>query len=81
MNFSKRKKVRKLSDWIPVEQRLPEEYPLEDLEVTTSDHKRNVGFYRPQSNQWFENTTYKELEGIAWKGPSEPYGKENTERI
>lgn len=68
-----------MSDWIPVEQRLPEKYPYEDLEVTTSNHERKVGFYRPQSGQWYENTTYKELEVIAWKEPSEPYMEENRE--
>lgn len=68
-----------MNDWIPVGQRLPEEYPFEDLEVTTSDHKRSVGFYRPQNGQWYENTTYKELEVIAWKEPSEPYMEENRQ--
>lgn len=61
------------NDWIPIEKELPIKYNFEDLEVTMSDGQRNVGFYRVEDGQWYENTTYKELEVIAWKKPSSPY--------
>lgn len=64
-----------MSDWILCCKRKPKEYNLIDLEVTTPDNKREVAFYYVDQDKWFDPTTMNEVEVIAWKKPSEPYGE------
>ena len=64
-----------MSDWILCSKRKPKEYSLIDLEVTTPDNKREVAFYYVDQDKWFDPTTMNEVEVIAWKEPSEPYGE------
>ena len=65
-----------MSDWILCRKRKPKEYNLIDLEVTTPDRKREVAFYCVDQDIWFDPTTMNEVEVIAWKEPSKPYGEE-----
>lgn len=62
-----------MSEWIKFPDQKPEEYNLVDLEVTTSDGLRRVGFYSTNEGTWWQPTTLERLEVIAWKKPSEPY--------
>lgn len=65
-----------MSAWILCRKRKPEEYSLIDLEVTTCDREREVAFYYVEQDKWFDPTTMNEVEVIAWRKPSKPYGTE-----
>ena len=65
-----------MSAWILCRKRNPKEYSLIDLEITTHDRKREVAFYYVEQDKWFDPTTMNEVEVIAWRKPSKPYGTE-----
>lgn len=65
-----------MSGWILCRKCKPEKYNLIDLEITTCDRKREVAFYYVEQDKWFDPTTMNEVEVIAWKEPSRPYGEE-----
>ena len=65
-----------MSAWILCRKRKPKEYSLIDLEITTHDRKREVAFYYVEQDKWFDPTTMNEVEVIAWRKPSKPYGTE-----
>lgn len=65
-----------MSGWILCRDHKPVEYDLIDLEITTENYEREVAFYYIKQDKWFDPTTMNEVEVIAWKKPSKPYGEE-----
>lgn len=65
--------TKRVSEWIEFSKKKPVEYDLEDLEVTTAEGVRSIAFYSVKEDKWWEPTTYKNVEVVAWKAPSKPW--------
>lgn len=61
----------KVGEWIPVEERLPEE--VRAVEVTMHDGSRAIGHYYKRLEAWFDSINDGAIDVIAWKEPSEPW--------
>lgn len=85
---AKDENIHSNDDWIPVEERLPEEnngkyYPM--LNVSTSYGVVKWGFYRVRDKEWYiyselydEFVEAEDKEIIAWQPLPEPYKSKET---
>lgn len=67
----------RVGEWIPCSERLPEE--ARAIEVTMYDGSRAIGHFYKKLGAWFDSINDVAIDVIAWKEPSEPWGK--TERV
>ena len=61
----------KIGEWIPCSERLPNS--TFNVEVTTKDNKRTIGYYAGYAGNWYSPITDDLIFVKAWKEPSDPW--------
>ena len=61
----------KVNEWIPCSERLPNS--TFNVEVTTKDNKRTIGYYAGYAGNWYSPITDDLIFVKAWKEPSDPW--------
>lgn len=61
----------KAGEWIPCSERLPNS--AFNVEVTTKDNKRTIGYYAGYAGNWYSPITDDLIFVKAWKEPSDPW--------
>lgn len=65
------RKVESANKWIPCSERLPNS--TFNVEVTTKDNKRTIGYYAGYAGNWYSPITDDLIFVKAWKEPSDPW--------
>ncbi len=65
------RKIESADRWIPCSERLPNS--TFNVEVTTKDNKRTIGYYAGYAGNWYSPITDDLIFVKAWKEPSDPW--------